>query len=297
MNYILGFIIAFSTIFFGFILTGGSAFILLQPVEIMMIGGTGLGIFILSNPPVVIGQIFREIPKVVRKQPYSQRDYLALLIFLYEFYRYVRTNGILAMEAHIERPRQSAIFKRHPNILKNKSNLTFFCDYMRLLSLGFNKPYEMEEMMEQEIEVRRQQTRDMLSALYRLGDALPALGIIVAVLGMITAMGGIDQPAEIIGRRIGSALLGTFFGILMSYCIVSPIGHFLEKYNKEELIILECIKASIASFARSNPPIICIEFARQMVPDHLKPSFDDLESTISKALHVPRNSLGQPDRD
>jgi chemotaxis protein MotA len=282
MLFYFGIFAMIGSILLGFIAEGGNVIVLFQPYAALIIIGTGVGIFIVSNPRTLQRSIWINIKRLRNGTPYHREDYVGLLTFMFFFFRHAQTSGNLVLEKDIENPTQSPIFREFPDFLRKREALVFFCDYMRMLSMGFNRSYELETLMQDQINIRRNYTYEMSTALFKLADALPALGIIAAVLGVINAMSSVNQAPEILGHKIGAALLGTFIGIAVSYCVVAPLSYYLEKFGMEEAKLLECIKAGIISFLNGNTPIIAAEFARQTAPVNLKPSFLDLEKAIDK---------------
>ncbi len=272
----------FGSVLIGFIGEGGNLLVLLQPYAAIIILGSGVGVFIVSNPRNLQKSIIFNIKRLRNGTPYRKDDYISALTFMFFFFRHAQTTGTLMIEKEIENPMQSQIFLEFPEFLKKREALIFFCDYMRMLTMGFNKSYELENLMQDQINIRRNYTHEMSNALFKLADTLPALGIIAAVLGVINAMGSVNQPPEVLGHKIGAALLGTFIGIAVSYCVVAPLSYYLEKFGMEEAKMLECIKSGIVSFVNGNTPMIAVEFARQTAPVNLKPTFLDLEKAIDK---------------
>lgn len=288
MLFYLGLSIILFSIIGGFLGEGGNPIVLVQPYAALIIIGSAIGIFIISNPQSLLKSIWQNIHKVLISTPYSRNDYIELLVFQFNFFRFARTKSVLELEAHIESPTKSTLFKDFPKMLNNIEATVFFCDYMRMIVLGYDNTYELDNMMQEQIEVRKGYGHEISNALYKIADTLPALGIIAAVLGVINAMGSIDAPPDVLGHKIGSALIGTFLGVAVSYCLVLPVGTLLEKYGRDEAKFLECIKAGFLAHSRGNPPSISIEFARQAVPTNLKPSFLEIEKAIENLKNSKR---------
>ena len=277
--YIGSFIIIFSIIF-GFLAEGGNIIVLFQPYAALIILGSAVGILLLSNPKSLLKSIFQTIRRLNKGLPYNKDEYLALLTFMFHFFKYARNRNPIEVENDIEQPYNSVIFKEFPILLSNREALIFFCDYMRMITLGYNNAYELNNLIEEQIQIRKNYTHEMAGALYKLGDALPALGIIAAVLGVINAMSSINDAPDILGHKIGAALIGTFIGVAAAYCIVNPLGSYLEKFSNDESKYLECIKAGFIAHMNGNSPAISIEFARQNVPSNIKPTFLEVEAAI-----------------
>ena len=280
MLFYIGVFFVIGSIFTGFLCEGGNILVLFQPYAALIILGSAFGILILSNPKSLLKSMLNMILRLKKGSPYKKEEYLILLTFMFFFYRYARARGALGIEEDIENPHKSLIFAEFPTILENKEALVFFCDYMRMVVLGFDKTYELENLISDQINIRKNYTHEITQALFKLADALPALGIIAAVLGVINAMSSIDAEPAILGHKIAAALIGTFIGVAISYCVVSPLGSYLDKYGSDEAKYLECIKAGFMSFVNSNPPAIAVEFARQTIPINLKPNFLEVENAI-----------------
>lgn len=276
----IGLAVVLLSILVGFIAEGGNIFVLFQPYAALIVVGSALGIFIISNPKTLLTAVWRSIKKVKKGSAYSKRDYINLLIFLFFFFKFARTKKNIDIETHIEKPFKSQIFKAYPEFLYNREALVFLCDYMRMLTLGYDNTYELDNMMFEHINVKKSHGYEISHSLFRLGDTLPALGIVAAVLGVINAMASIHAPPEIMGQKIASALVGTFFGVAAAYCVANPLAAYLEKFSNDEAKFLECIKAALLSHAKGNPPSISIEFARQVIPNNLKPGFYEIEKAI-----------------
>ncbi len=278
----IGLIVVFLSVILGFMLEGGNIHILIQPYAALIILGSATGIFVTSNSKEILYSVVSGFGKINNRIPYQKDDYLVLMVFLLYFFRYSKSRGWIEIEKEIEAPYKSNIFKEFPKFLARRTAVFFFCDYMRLFTLGFEKSYEIEQLIDERINVKKAHVRDVSSALYRLADALPALGIMAAVLGVINAMASINADAAVIGHKIGSALMGTFLGVAASYCLIHPFAAFLEKYMMDEIKYLETIKAGFVSFARGNSPIVSVEFARQIVPVELQPTFGEVEKAIER---------------
>lgn len=288
MVYVGVFIVIFS-ILAGFVAEGGNLQVLFQPYAALIILGSAIGVLILSNPSSLLKSMWYNIGRLRKGSPYSKHDYLQLMCFLFYFFRYTKNKSQLEIEADIENPYKSALFQEFPGFLANREALTFFCDYMRMTILGFDKSYEIASLIEEQINIRRSYMHEISQAFYKMGDALPALGIIAAVLGVINAMGSMDADPAVLGHKIGAALIGTFLGIAAAYCIAFPLGASMEKFGNDEAKYLECIRSAFISHLNGNMPSISVEFARQNVPVNLKPSYFEVEKAIE--LHKQKRRL------
>ena len=270
------------SIIFGFVGDDGSFAVLLQPFEFLIIVGSAVGIFIITNPKPLLKLVGRNLLKIKAHYPYDQQYYTELSLLLFNFLKFVNGSTVLQVERHIEVPEESELFSEYPGIVKNRDLIYFICDNYRMILLGMRNQYEIENMLEAQIYERRTTNSELSYALHRIADALPALGIIAAVLGVINAMSNINNP-DLLGQKIAAALIGTFLGVMLSYCIVSPIAGLVEKYNNDEVRLMECAKAAITAYTKGFAPLVCIEFVRQAIPANLKPSFIDLETAIENA--------------
>ncbi|MBS0236297.1 MAG: flagellar motor stator protein MotA [Proteobacteria bacterium] len=282
MAFIFGFILLIVSIIAGFVGGGGNLLVLLQPFEILIVCGSALAVFIISNPSSVRKQVWRKLGRSMTHPATTREDYLETLNFLFHFMRFMKSNTAAMVERHIETPMNSSIFRTFPGIAANKSAVVFFCDYIRTITMGCDNPYELERIMDEDLQTRYRDLQDVNYSIHRIADALPALGIIGAVLGVINAMSAISADPKILAQRIAAALIGTFVGVFFSYCIISPLGFCVDKHGRDELRLLECIKASIIAYVRGQPPIIAVECARQSIPGPHKPSFIEVERAIKK---------------
>lgn len=295
MLFLIGSLIILGSILVGFLLEGGSLIALAQPYALLIIMGTAFGVLILSSPKSELKNMWKALQLIMHGHQHDKQDYKDLLGFMYYFFRYAKTHSLQEVEMHIENPHKSSLFQEFPSLFKSREAIIFFCDYMRMIVTGYDNSFELENLADQQIYVAKTNNNELTSALYKLADATPAIGILAAVLGVINAMSSIDQDAAVLGPKIASALLGTFIGVAVSYCMIAPLASYIEKFYSNEYKFLECIKAGFVAYARGNPPSICIEFARQVIPNHLKPSFVELELVIEnlKATKKKRISNGR----
>lgn len=237
----------------------------------------------ISNPPKIIKKCMGALKYLMKGSPFKTQDYVELLTLQYVVFKMIRSKGMLEIESHIEAPKDSALFTNYKSFLKNEHAVHFFCDYLRLMTMGVENHYMIEDLMDADLEVGHHEHHVVAHAWTNLGDSFPALGIVAAVLGVIITMGSISEPPEVLGHLIGAALVGTFLGILMSYGYVSPIGSFLAKYFDEEHYYLVCIKAGILSHLKGNAPAVTVEFARNVIPPSCRPDFKTIEEACSAA--------------
>ncbi len=282
MKFLIGVIIIMVSILASYVLMGGSFRALMQqPGEALIIIGSGVGSFIIANSRYSIFTTLKELKNVGKVLPNDKQSYKELLLFLYNAFKQIRLNGILSIEQFLDDPNSSEFFNKYPSFMKNKKAVLFFCDYIRLVSMGFKDHHQLEDLMNEEIEVFAEEGEKIFNEVNKLGDSMPALGIVAAVLGVIITMGKIGGDPAVLGKSIGSALIGTFLGILLSYAFINPIGSYLEKHYKSYVDYVKCIKIGILSHLKGNNPIISIEFVRKIIPEHFQPSFIELETLLS----------------
>lgn len=281
MGFRTGLFLVFGSVLGGFIFSGGSLGAILKPGEWIIIVGMGLGSFMIANPTHIQKSIFKNLGKLKKGTPHSKSDYINLLTFLFVFFKHANSSSLMETEGHVENPEASSIFTRFPIILQTKAALTFFCDYFRMITLGFDDISVLDNMMESTLSEKRSNNYTISHAVQKLGDSLPGIGIVAAVLGVVVAMRSAGADAMILGARVASALIGTFAGVFLSYGLVMPIGLFLDKFGESEINFIECIKVALVSYISGYPPSIAVEFARQVIIEDMKPSFYELEESIS----------------
>ncbi len=280
MFFIIGVLIVISAVIGGFLGSKGNLGVLWMPFEFIIIFGAGIGAFIISNPKPVISGVIKSLGTLLSGAKYDKSSYLELLGALYVVFRLAKTKGDLALESHVERPEDSPLFQQFPKFAKDHHAMVFFCDYLRLLTLGTSNAHELEAIMDQELEIHHDEMHAISGAVTTLGDALPALGIVAAVLGIIITMGSITEPPEVLGHLIGGALVGTFAGILMSYGFVAPMGKFLEQTFNAESRYMQCIKIGVIAHVQGYAPQVSIEFARKSLLAADRPTFQEVEEMV-----------------
>lgn len=280
MFVIIGLIIVFGSIFGGYVMHHGNLHVLVQPSEFVIIGGAAIGSLIIMCTPKTLVKILKSLKTVFGSAP-GKKEYLELLSLLYGLFSKAKKEGLLGVEADIEAPEKSAIFRKYPNILKNHHAIEFICDNFRLYILGV-RPHDFEEMMDRELEAHHEEAAVPTAIIGKVADSLPGFGIVAAVLGVVITMGKMSEPPEVIGGSVAAALVGTFLGILLCYGFAGPIGSTLESRAKEDAKYLEAIKVAILSFAKELPPQLAVESARRVLFSDAKPSFKELETTVRK---------------
>ncbi len=278
---VIGFIIVIGSIAFGNILGGGDFKTLWQPGEVLLILGAAFGtLFVANKRSDVIGTIV-SIPLVFRGPKYKSRDFTELLCLLFTFFKLAKTKGDLALESHVEDPKESSVFSEYPKVLANHEATAFICDYLRLLTIGANNPNETSDIMEADIEAYEHELHTRPAALQVVADAMPALGIVAAVLGVIHTMGAINEPPEVLGHLIGAALVGTFCGVLAAYGFVGPIASGMMSAQHSEIDYIRCIKAGILAHMSGYAPQVSVEFARKVIAPDSRPSFTEVDEAIA----------------
>lgn len=280
MFFVIGLVVVVSSVIGGYMAAGGHIDVLWQPFEFMIIFGAAIGGFVIANPKKVLAGTAKSFGKLLKGSSYGKASYVELLSVLYAVFKLAKTKGDLALEGHVERPGESSIFLNYPGFAKNHHAVEFLCDYLRLLTLGTSNAHEVEAVMEAELELHHAEGHAISGALQTVADALPALGIVAAVLGVIHTMGSITEPPEVLGHLIGGALVGTFSGVLASYGVAAPMAKSLENTFDAEACYQQCIKAGIVAYMQGYAPQIAVEFARKALPPDVRPTFLELEEAL-----------------
>ncbi|MBB4199380.1 flagellar motor stator protein MotA [Rhodoblastus sphagnicola] len=278
MNFVIGLAISFGCMLGGYVAIGGHLHALMQPYEFLILGGAALGIFVVQNPMPVIKDTGGAMMEAILGKGPKQKDFLDLLTLLHSIMREMRGKSRGEVEAHIDNPQESEIFKLHPKILGNKLLCNFICDYCRLIIIGTARSFEIEALMDEEIQTMTYDKMKPYNALTSVGDGFPALGIVAAVLGIIHAMGSLDQGPEVLGGLIGAALVGTFSGIFASYGIISPLAMLIKSTRTKALRQFVLVKQTLLAYMNGAMPQIAVEFGRKTIPAKERPTIDEVES-------------------
>ncbi|MEI2385827.1 flagellar motor stator protein MotA [Breoghania sp. JC706] len=285
MTIIIGLIIAGASLIGGFAALGGKVLVLWQPYEFVIIVGVALGTYVVANPLKVIRDTARAIGEALVHSVPKKRDYLDVVGVLYALMRELRAKGRNEVEPHIEDPDNSEIFRKFPSLQKHKPLRMFVCDYFRLIIVGNARPHEIEALMDEELETIARDKMKPYHALAVLAEALPAIGIVAAVLGVIKAMGAIDQSPQILGGLIGAALVGTFLGIFLSYALVTPLANNIKGVRERRLRPYIIVKQSLLAFMNGAAPQIAVEHGRKTINASDRPSIDEVENeTMTHAV-------------
>ncbi|MRX49702.1 flagellar motor stator protein MotA [Paracoccus sp. S-4012] len=277
----LGIVLTVAMVFGGFLLAGGHLDVILHalPYEMMIIGGAAVGAYALSNDTATLKHTLPGLMRAFKGPRWSDADHQDVLCLLYQLLRLARSSPV-DLEEHIERPEESAIFRAYPRILADDEAVTLITDTLRSASLNYDDPYQVEEMLSRRLALIRQEAMHVPHALQSTADALPALGIVAAVLGVIKTMSSIDQPPEVLGKMIGGALVGTFLGVFLAYGFVAPLAQRLTAVLKQDESFYEVIKSVLVAGLHQHATNLCVEVGRQAAPESLRPSFVSLESAL-----------------
>jgi chemotaxis protein MotA len=276
---VIGIVVVFGAVVAGYLLEKGNILVLLQPAELVIIVGAALGTVLISNRPHTLKKIVEGIRGVFAGPEFPSQRYLDSLKMLYEVFSRARRDGLSAVEGDIEKPEESKLFAAYPKIMKDKEVRAFICDTLRTASSSVVDAFDLDQMMELDMDVRHHDASQPVSALSTMADSLPGIGIVAAVLGVVVTMGALGGPPEEIGHKVAAALVGTFLGILLCYGLVGPLAASMSKAADEERAYYYVLRVCIASFVKGLPPIMAIEMGRRAIPGHVRPSFLDVEST------------------
>ena len=281
----LGYLIALGCIFGGYILHGGNIKVVLDalPSEMMVIIGGALGAFVVSNQPKVIRATLKAIPSAFKDSTHTKASYLELMALLFDILQRARKEGLISIEKDVDEPENSNLFNRYPKIAANLPLIEFLTDYLRMMVSGNLNAYEIEALMDSEIDTCAQEAHAPVAAVARVAGGLPAFGIVAAVLGVVNTMGSVGQPPPVLGAMIGSALVGTFLGILLAYGIVEPLGGLMEQRADDDAKKLLCIKATLLACMQGYNPTTCIEFGRKVLFSTERPTFNEMETHVRGA--------------
>jgi chemotaxis protein MotA len=279
---IVGYIVVLASVFGGYALAGGHLGALFQPVELLMIGGAAAGAFCVGNNAKAIKATLKALPKTLKGSAYTKELYMDLMALLYDILAKVRKEGLMTIESDVEEPEKSALFTKYPRVLSNKRVLEFLTDYLRLMVGGNLNTFEIENLMDNEIETHHHEGEVPVHVIQRMGDAMPAFGIVAAVMGVVHTMGSVGLPPAELGLLIAHALVGTFLGILLSYGFVGPLASVLEQKLAEGTKILECIKVTLLASLNGYAPALSVEFGRKVLYSTERPSFIELENHVKR---------------
>ncbi len=280
MFVIIGIVVVFGSILAGYLMEHGNLKVLIQPAELVIIAGAAIGTVLIANPLHILKALVGGIGGVFGGGRFGKDKYLETLKMLYELFARARKEGLMALETDSDAPDKSPVFSKYPKFLKDHHALAFVCDTIRMASGGGVEPFDVDQMMELDMDVHHHDTGVPIASLSTMADALPGLGIVAAVLGVVITMGALGGPPEEIGHKVAAALVGTFLGILLCYGFIGPIAANMAKAADEEHAYYHVLRVVIVSFMKGTPPSIAVEFARRAIPGHVRPTFQELEKHI-----------------
>ena len=279
----VGILVVLGCVFGGFLAAGGHIHVMIQPFEVLIIGGAAIGGFLIANPMGTVKAAISMAIKGLTKKGPGKTEYLELLQMMFQLFQLFRKDGPQAVEKHIEEPESSEIFKAYPAFLKNHHAVDFLCDTMKITLSADLSQYDVDDLLDQDIKVAHEQEHAAQHAISQVGDALPGLGIVAAVLGIVHTMDYLDAGVEVIGHMVAAALVGTFLGVLMCYGFVGPIASKIGNDINEEGRYLMVIKAAMVALQRGAPPLVCIEFARRSIFPTERPSFEEMDAASKES--------------
>src|SRR5882724_7699064 len=280
MFVIIGIVVVIGAILGGYLMEHGNIRVLLQPAELVIIGGAALGTVLIANPLHILKKIVAGVLGVFGSSKYGKAQYLESLKMLYELFSRARKEGLMALEADSDNPEQSPVLSKYPKFLKDHHALPFVCDTIRMAAGGGIEPFDVDQMIENDMDAHHHDASQPVAALSTMADALPGLGIVAAVLGVVITMGSLGGPPEEIGHKVAAALVGTFLGILLCYGFLGPIAANMLKATEEEHAYYQVLRVIIVSFMKGSPPTIAVECGRRAIPGNVRPSFQDTEKYI-----------------
>ena len=273
---IIGIVVVFGCIVAAYLMEHGNLRVLIQPAELVIIGGAALGTVLVANPIHILKNIVAGIGGVFTGSKFTKKTYLETLKMMYDLLNKARKDGLMALESDVEEPQKSPIFSKNPAFLKNHHVCDFVCDSLRMAVTGVD-PFELDQMLDFDLEVHHHDATQPTTALSTMADSLPGLGIVAAVLGVVITMGALGGPPEEIGHKVAAAFVGTFLGILLCYGLVGPVAANMTKAAEDEHAFLYVLRVLMVSFLKGTAPIMAVEVARRAIPGHVRPSFKELE--------------------
>ncbi len=282
MYAIIGIAVVLGSVVGGYLMEHGNLSVLLQPAELVIIFGAATGAFLISSPAKVVSLVAKNIMTIFTGKAVSRDEYLELLSLLNLIFSKIRKEGLISIESDIENPRQSPLFSRYKSVISDSHALDFICDNLKVMITTNMPPHELDDLMEIDIETNHYEELTPSISITKVADALPGLGIVAAVLGVVLTMGKIDQPPAVLGHSIGAALVGTFLGVLMCYGFVGPMATNLEHKAKEKEIYARVIKTALVAFVGGSAPQMAVESGRRAIPGQVRPGFSELETALRK---------------
>ncbi|WP_395649722.1 flagellar motor stator protein MotA [Brevundimonas sp.] len=285
MFQIIGLVVLFAMVFGGYTIAGGKMGVILHslPYEMMMIGGAAVAATLISNSPSTLKGLLAGFGRTFAGPKWKKQDYKDLLSLLFQLTKTMKSKGVIALESHIEKPGESAIFQKYPKVMKDHFAIDFICDTLRMMTMNLEDPHQIEDAMEKQLEKHHHEALDPAHALQNMADALPALGIVAAVLGVIKTMAAITEPPEVLGGMIGGALVGTFLGVFLAYGMVGPLAARLTGILNSDAAFYKIIQSVLVAHLHGNAAQISVEIGRGDIPSSAQPSFSEMEEALAAA--------------
>ena len=287
---IIGILVVFGAVVGGYLMEKGNLTVLVQPAELLIIGGAASGTLLIANPPRILTAILKGIAGAFTGSRYNKQWHLNSLKLLYDFFDQARRAGLASLEAEIEEPSKSKTLSSQPAIAKDHHITAFLCDTFRTTMIGGMEPFDVDQMLESDIEVLHHEGTEQIGALSTVADSLPGLGIVAAVLGVVITMGALGGKPEEIGHKVAAALVGTFLGILMCYGLIGPLASNMAKTHEAERAYYHMLRVAMSAFNKGIPPLLAVEVGRRSIPSHMRPSFQEVEKTCRH-----RGAAAQPE--
>jgi chemotaxis protein MotA len=288
---IVGWVVVTICVFGSFVLGGGHILALLQPFEFMCIFGAAAGAFVVSNPPKVLRAVGKAVPQCFKSADYNKTKFLAVIALLFELLQKSRQEGLLALETDVNDPEASPIFNKYPTVKEDHHLLEFINDYLRMMLSGNLNVLEIQELMDNELQTHHDEALISANAIQRIADALPAFGIVAAVMGVVHTMGSVGAPPKVLGEMVAAALVGTFLGILLGYGFIGPLASLLEARAQEDAKPYECVKSVLLAYMSGYSPTVAVEFGRKVLFSTDRPSFEELEDAVRATKEPPASAV------
>jgi chemotaxis protein MotA len=280
MNLIVGFAVVMGCVLGGFVLSGGHILALWHPTELLVIGGAATGAYIIANPGKVIKAVGRSMGVLFKGSKYNKHFYLDSLSLMFDLLNKARKDGLVALEADVDEPENSAVFQKYPKVLANHHAVEFICDYLRLMVSANLNAHEIEALMDVELDTHAEEGHAPANAVTRISDGLPGFGIVAAVLGIVITMSSLTEGPEVIGLKVATALVGTFLGILLAYGLVGPMANYMDAAARDEGQFIKCLKTCLIASIQGYSPQIAVEFGRKAIFSTERPGFRELDEHI-----------------
>jgi chemotaxis protein MotA len=284
---IIGILVVFGAVVGGYLMEKGNLLVLLQPAELIIIGGAAVGTVLIANPPHILGKIGKGVVGAFKGSRYTREWHLNSLKLLYDLFDQARRSGLAQLESDVDDPSKSKIFPNYPAIMKDHHVLAFICDTFRTMMIGGVEPFDLDQTMETDMDVHHHGATQPVGALSTMADSLPGLGIVAAVLGVVITMGALGGPPEQIGHKVAAALVGTFLGILLCYGLAGPLAANMAKEADAEHAYYLVLRVAMTAFNKGIPPLMAVDMGRRAVPSHIRPNFQEMETACRKKPAAP----------